>query len=87
MCVASCISCFAVGVQRPHQPQVNAVFNWGLGKSILGLSGSGPIDAFLPVLMFSVLFGLSMDYEVYLVSRIQEEWRSHRPTAQPAALT
>ena len=53
---------------------VNAVFNWGWGSSILGLSGTGPIDAFIPVLMFSVLFGLSMDYEVYLVSRIQEEW-------------
>ena len=54
---------------------MNAVFNWGWGKSILGLSGTGPIDAFIPVLMFSVLFGLSMDYEVYLVSRMQEEWR------------
>jgi putative drug exporter of the RND superfamily len=53
---------------------LNAVFNWGWGSSILG-SGTGPIDAFIPVLMFSVLFGLSMDYEVYLVSRIQEEWR------------
>ena len=53
---------------------VNAVFNWGYGHSLLGLSGTGPIDAFIPVLIFSVLFGLSMDYEVYLVSRIQEEW-------------
>ena len=41
----------------------------------IGLTGTGPIDAFVPVLMFSVLFGLSMDYEVYLVSRMQEEWR------------
>jgi RND superfamily putative drug exporter len=51
------------------------VFNWGWGGSILGLTGTGPIEPFIPVLMFSVLFGLSMDYEVYLVSRIQEEWR------------
>ena len=53
---------------------LNAVFNWGWGSSILHLSGTGPIDAFIPVLLFSVLFGLSMDYEVYLVGRIQEEW-------------
>ena len=45
---------------------LNAVFNWGWGSSILHLSGTGPIDAFIPVLLFSVLFGLSMDYEVYL---------------------
>ena len=55
---------------------VNAVFNWGWGASILGLSGTGPVEAFLPVIMFSVLFGLSMDYEVFTVSRMQEEWRS-----------
>ena len=54
---------------------VNAVFNWGWGASLLGLTGTGPVDAFLPVIMFSVLFGLSMDYEVFTVSRMQEEWR------------
>ncbi len=53
---------------------MNAVFSWGWGSSLLHLSGTGPVDAFLPVLIFSVLFGLSMDYEVYLVGRIQEEW-------------
>ncbi len=42
----------------------------------MGLTGTSPIDAFIPVLMFSVLFGLSTDYEIYLVSRIQEEWRT-----------
>jgi RND superfamily putative drug exporter len=57
---------------------LNTVFNWGWGASLLGLSGTGPIDAWLPVLLFSVLFGLSMDYEVYLVSRIQEEWQHRR---------
>jgi RND superfamily putative drug exporter len=55
---------------------LNAVFNWGWGSSLLGLTGTSPIDAFIPVLMFSVLFGLSTDYEIYLVSRIQEEWRN-----------
>jgi putative drug exporter of the RND superfamily len=54
---------------------MNAVFSWGWGGSLLHLSGTGPVDAFLPVLIFSVLFGLSMDYEVYLIGRIQEEWR------------
>jgi RND superfamily putative drug exporter len=51
-----------------------AVFSWGWGDSVLGVPGTGPVDAFIPVVMFSVLFGLSMDYEVFLVSRIQEEW-------------
>jgi RND superfamily putative drug exporter len=60
---------------------LNAVFNLGWGASLLGLTVKSPIDAFIPVLMFSVLFGLSTDYEVYLVSRIQEEWQrlSHTP--------
>ena len=57
---------------------LNAVFNLGWLKGVFGVSTTGPISAFLPVLMFSVLFGLSMDYEVYLVSRIQEEWHRLR---------
>jgi RND superfamily putative drug exporter len=67
---------------------LNAVFNWGWGSSVLRLSGTGPIDAFIPVLLFSVLFGLSMDYEVYLVSRIQEEWHHlhHTQASDLAAL-
>ena len=67
---------------------LNAVFNWGWGGSLLRLSGTGPVDAFIPVLLFSVLFGLSMDYEVYLVSRIQEEWHHlhHTQTSMLAAL-
>ena len=59
---------------------LNAVFNLGWGASLLGLTAKGPIDAFIPVLMFSVLFGLSTDYEVYLVSRLQEEWQHFSPT-------
>jgi RND superfamily putative drug exporter len=57
------------------------VFNLGWGASLLGLTVKSPIDAFIPVLMFSVLFGLSTDYEVYLVSRMQEEWRRLNHTA------
>jgi putative drug exporter of the RND superfamily len=67
---------------------VNAVFNYGWLKGLFGLSATSPVEAFLPVLMFSVLFGLSMDYEVYLVSRIHEEWsrlRRRDPSADPVA--
>jgi RND superfamily putative drug exporter len=53
---------------------VTAVFQYGWGSKILGLSTTGPIEAFLPVLMFPILFGLSMDYEVFLVARVYEEW-------------
>jgi putative drug exporter of the RND superfamily len=51
-----------------------AVFQWGWLGSIFGVNRAGPIEAFLPVMLFAILFGLSMDYEVFLVSRIQEEW-------------
>jgi RND superfamily putative drug exporter len=54
---------------------VTAIFQDGVGASLVGIDKTGPIDAFVPVMMFAVLFGLSMDYEVFLVSRIYEEWR------------
>ncbi|KUL37112.1 hypothetical protein ADL22_22810 [Streptomyces sp. NRRL F-4489] len=54
---------------------VVAVFQWGWGSEALGLGRAGPIEPFLPVIMVSVLFGLSMDYQVFLVSRMYEEWR------------
>lgn len=50
------------------------VFQWGWGSEALGLGRAGPIEPFLPVIMVSVLFGLSMDYQVFLVSRMYEEW-------------
>ncbi|CAL9415678.1 Membrane protein YdfJ [Streptomyces sp. enrichment culture] len=53
---------------------VVAIFQWGWGSDLLGLGGAGPIEPFLPVIMVSVLFGLSMDYQVFLVSRMYEEW-------------
>ncbi|MER5747959.1 MMPL family transporter [Streptomyces sp. NPDC002225] len=53
---------------------VVAVFQWGWGSEALGLGSSGPIEPFLPVIMVSVLFGLSMDYQVFLVGRMYEEW-------------
>ena len=53
-------------------------FGWVSPRSTLR---TGPVDVFLPVMIFSVLFGLSMDYEVYLVSRIHEEWQHRAGTA------
>ncbi|MFI2778907.1 MMPL family transporter [Streptomyces sp. ALB3] len=53
---------------------VVAVFQWGWGSELMGLGSAGPIEPFLPVIMVSVLFGLSMDYQVFLVGRMYEEW-------------
>ncbi|MFE7211843.1 MMPL family transporter [Streptomyces sp. NPDC057611] len=53
---------------------VVTIFQWGWGSEFLGLGREGPIEPFLPVIMVSVLFGLSMDYQVFLVSRMYEEW-------------
>ncbi|MEX2105489.1 MAG: MMPL family transporter [Solirubrobacterales bacterium] len=60
-----------------------AVFQWGWGASIIGVDSTGPIIAFFPIFLFSIVFGLSMDYEVFLMSRIHEEWE-HRHEASPA---
>jgi RND superfamily putative drug exporter len=57
-----------------------AIFQWGWGGSIAGRAG--PVDAFLPVIMLSLLFGLSMDYQVFLVSRMHEEWVHTRDNAR-----
>jgi RND superfamily putative drug exporter len=51
-----------------------AVFQWGWAGSLIGIGEKGPIDPWIPVTMFTILFGLSMDYEVFLLSRIREEW-------------
>ncbi|MCY4618190.1 MAG: MMPL family transporter [Chloroflexi bacterium] len=50
------------------------IFQWGWGLSFLGLDRTGPIESFIPMIMFAILFGLSMDYEVFLLSRIREHW-------------
>ncbi len=52
-----------------------AVFQWGWLGSVIGIGATGPIDPWIPLMMFTILFGLSMDYEVFLLSRIREEWR------------
>lgn len=51
-----------------------AVFQWGWGKSIIGVGAGGPIESFFPMMLFAILFGLSMDYEVFMLSRVKEEY-------------
>ncbi len=50
------------------------VFQWGWGKQIVGLESTIPVVPFIPMFMFAILFGLSMDYEVFLLSRVREEY-------------
>ncbi|GAC1366696.1 MAG: MMPL family transporter [Actinomycetota bacterium] len=51
-----------------------AVFQWGWLGGVIGIGKTGPIDPWVPLFLFTILFGLSMDYEVFLLSRIREEW-------------
>ena len=62
---------------------VVAVFQNGWGASLIGVDQTGPIIAFFPIFLFSIVFGLSMDYEVFLMSRIHEEWE-HKKDASEA---
>ncbi|MFJ7297931.1 MMPL family transporter [Streptomyces collinus] len=50
------------------------VFQYGFGAGLLGLGAAGPIESFVPILVVGIMFGLSMDYQVFLVSRMREEW-------------
>ena len=61
------------------------VFQWGWGKSIIGLSKEGPIEAWVPIMLYAIVFGLSMDYEVFLLSRIREEYDRTRNNAMAVA--
>ncbi|NNE73894.1 MAG: MMPL family transporter, partial [Acidimicrobiales bacterium] len=53
---------------------VVAMFQWGWGLSVVGLDKGAPIEPFIPMMLFAIVFGLSMDYEVFLLSRIKEEY-------------
>ncbi len=53
---------------------VVAVFQWGWGLGLLGLDRAGPVEPWAPMMLFAIVFGLSMDYEVFLLSRIKEEY-------------
>jgi RND superfamily putative drug exporter len=61
-----------------------AVFQWGWLGGVLGLQ-KGPVEPWIPVLIFAVVFGLSMDYEVFLVSRVREEWVSGKSAGDAVA--
>ncbi len=63
---------------------VVAIFQHGWLGGVFNVK-SGPIDAFIPVLLFAIVFGLSMDYEVFLVSRIHEEWERRRDASRAVA--
>ncbi|MDQ1510310.1 MAG: putative drug exporter of the superfamily, partial [Actinomycetota bacterium] len=54
-----------------------AIFQWGWLKSVVGIGKEGPIEAWVPMMLFAIVFGLSMDYEVFLLSRIKEEYDDH----------
>ena len=63
-----------------------AVFQWGWGSSLLGVSEKAPIESYVPMIMFAIIFGLSMDYEVFLLTRVREAWgRTHDNHASVAA--
>jgi RND superfamily putative drug exporter len=51
-----------------------AVFQWGWAKDVFGVGKAGPIEAWIPMMLFAIVFGLSMDYEVFLLSRIKEDY-------------
>jgi RND superfamily putative drug exporter len=69
---------------------VVALFQWGWGEPVLGVAGA-PIEPFMPMMLFAIVFGLSMDYEVFLLSRVKEEWDrtgdSHLSVADGLAAT
>jgi RND superfamily putative drug exporter len=60
------------------------IFQWGWFGSLVGVS-PGPIESFIPVMLFAIVFGLSMDYEVFLVSRIHERWTHTRENSRAVA--
>ena len=62
-----------------------AVFQWGWGKEVIGVDKTGPIEAWIPMMMFAIVFGLSMDYEVFLLSRIKEHYDKTRDNAVAVA--
>ncbi len=63
-----------------------AIFEWGWGKSLIGLHSTLPIPAYVPMLVFAIVFGLSMDYEVFLLSRVHEAWITTRDAHRSVAI-
>jgi len=65
---------------------VVAVFQWGWGSNLIGLDQTVPIPAFVPMIMFAIVFGLSMDYEVFLISRVHEAYIRNRDAHRSVAI-
>ncbi|TIC84066.1 MMPL family transporter [Nocardioides sp. GY 10127] len=65
---------------------VVAVFQWQWGSGLLGLDEAVPVESFVPMMMFAIVFGLSMDYEVFLLSRVREEHLAGRATTEAVAV-
>ena len=63
-----------------------AIFQLGIADSLLGVTGTGPILPFLPIMVFAILFGLSMDYQVFLVSRMREAWEQTQDNRESVRL-
>ncbi len=63
-----------------------AVFEWGWGRQLLGVSENVPIESYVPMMMFAIVFGLSMDYEVFLLSRVQEAYVRTADTVESVRL-
>jgi putative drug exporter of the RND superfamily len=63
-----------------------AIFEWGWAKSVIGLQSTLPIPAYVPMLVFCIVFGLSMDYEVFLLSRVHEGWLETRDAHRAVAI-
>jgi len=61
------------------------VFRWGIGQTVLGLYEIGQVEGWIPIFLFAMLFGLSMDYEVFLVTRMREEWDHGRTNREAVA--
>jgi RND superfamily putative drug exporter len=62
-----------------------AIFQWGWGRQLIGVDKAGPVEAWVPMFLFAIVFGLSMDYEVFLLSRIKEEYERTRDNASAVA--
>ena len=60
-----------------------AIFQWGWGRSLFGVDQAGPIEAWVPMMLFAIVFGLSMDYEVFLLSGSRRSTTAPRTTRPP----
>jgi putative drug exporter of the RND superfamily len=62
------------------------IFRWGVGSGLLGLHQSDQVEGWIPIFLFAVLFGLSMDYEVFMVTRMREEWDARHDNERAVAV-